>query len=107
MESKNIRVAIYGLGGVGKELVRDLAHRQGIELVGAICRNPQQIGQDIGLLAGLDQPIGVQAFADQTKETDLYEAKPIDVLLHCAGANNARGTFAQVKSCLLYTSRCV
>ena len=100
MESKNIRVAIYGLGGVGKELVRDLAHRQGIELVGAICRNPQQIGQDIGLLAGLDQPIGVQAFADQTKETDLYEAKPIDVLLHCAGANNARGTFAQVKSAL-------
>lgn len=100
IRKKAIKVAIHGLGGVGKELVRDFSKRDDIDIVGVICRNPKQIGFDIGTLSGLEEELGVLVTANQTKEKDLYETTKIDVLIHCAGANNARGTYEQVKSAL-------
>ncbi len=97
---ERIKVAIYGLGGVGKELVRDFNQREDIELVGVIARNPLQIGHDVGILSGLDNKTGITVTANQTKEQDLYETTKIDVLIHCAGANNAKGTFEQVRTAL-------
>jgi 2,4-diaminopentanoate dehydrogenase len=52
------RVAIYGIGFVGKRLVR-LIHEKGWEIVGAYNRAGEKVGQDLGRLAGLDTDIGV------------------------------------------------
>lgn len=100
MNRDTIKVVIYGLGGVGKELVQDFDKRNDLELVGVIARNPNQIGKDVGILSGLEKEIGIKVTSNQTKEKDLYETTKIDVLIHCAGANNARGTYEQVKSAL-------
>ena len=97
---EKIKVAIYGLGGIGKELVRDFSEREDIEIAGVICRNPKQIGRDIGILSDMERELGVIVTANQTKEQDLYEAVKIDVLIHCAGANNAAGTFEQIRTAL-------
>lgn len=98
--AERIKVAIFGLGGVGKELIRDFSNRDDVEIVGVIARNPAQIGKDVGILSGLDKELGLTVTATSAKETDLYEKTKINVLIHCSGANNAKGTFEQVKTAL-------
>jgi 2,4-diaminopentanoate dehydrogenase len=52
------RIAIYGIGFVGKRATR-LIHDKGWQIVAAYNRAGDKVGQDLGRLAGLDKDLGV------------------------------------------------
>jgi 2,4-diaminopentanoate dehydrogenase len=61
------RVIQYGIGPIGTMVVRYLAGRPRIEIVGAVDADPVKIGRDLGDLAGLDAPLGVRVSGDATE----------------------------------------
>ncbi len=71
-----IGVILSGVGGVGRNVTRLLSARPGYEVVAACSRNPNLVGQDVGVLAGVE-PLGVQVVASREEAL----AKPADLLL--------------------------
>lgn len=61
-ESSIARVAVWGVGAMGR-LTAALCLDRGIEVVGAIARNAETVGQDIGTLVGAG-PTGVVVRSD-------------------------------------------
>ncbi len=55
-----IRVFQVATGNVGTEMIKRIAHRPDLELVGLHCYTPEKIGRDAGDIAGVG-PIGVTA----------------------------------------------
>ena len=55
------RVVAWSTGNVGKNVIAGIANRPDLELVGLWVSNPDKIGQDAGVLAGLDRELGVTA----------------------------------------------
>ncbi len=70
-----IRLALCGTGGVGRNVARLAAGRRGLEVVAACSRNPDFVGTDVGELAS-GEPIGVTV-----TDRDTALATPADVLL--------------------------
>lgn len=58
-----LKVVQMGLGPIGNKVTQYLLERESIEIVGAIDTNPEKVGQDVGVLAGLE-PIGVKVTAN-------------------------------------------
>lgn len=58
-----IRIVQVGLGPLGQKIVQQAAARTGIALVGAVDTDPSKIGQDLGLLCGLNRKLGVKVSA--------------------------------------------
>ena len=54
----NPKVAIYGIGFVGAQLVK-LVHTKGWQIVGAYNRAGEKVGKDVGRLAGLEEDLGL------------------------------------------------
>ena len=59
-----IRLIFSGVGGVAKNLTRLLQNRGGIRIVGALTRNPDYAGTDLGVHAGAE-PLGVAISTDR------------------------------------------
>ncbi|HZU04866.1 MAG TPA: dihydrodipicolinate reductase [Chloroflexota bacterium] len=59
-----IRTVHVGLGTVGQLCLRRVASRPGLEVVGAIDPQPALVGQDAGLVAGVERPLGVPITPD-------------------------------------------
>lgn len=76
---REVKVIIYGMGEIGKLVVRALSERRWVKIVGAIDIAESKIGRDIGELAGLDKKLGVIVTPDVDKV--LGETKP-DVVIH-------------------------
>lgn len=76
---REVRVVIYGMGEIGKRVVRALVEKKGVKIVGAIDIAESKIGRDVGELAGLDGRLGVSVSPDADKV--LGETKP-DVVIH-------------------------
>src|SRR5262245_56783192 len=53
-----IRVVHYGLGAIGSSIARLTTAQRGLQVVGAVERDPAQIGRDLGEVIGLAHPIG-------------------------------------------------
>ena len=71
-----IRVALSGVGGVGRNVTRLLSARPGYEVVAAYSRNPELVGRDIGTLAGIESSgVPVSGCRDEAL------AQPADLLL--------------------------
>ena len=64
---RKIRVIQYGLGPIGCQSVQYLIERGHFNLVGAVDSDPQKVGVDVGELAGLKSPLGLDITADSTK----------------------------------------
>ncbi|MFT4658440.1 MAG: hypothetical protein ACI8V4_002631, partial [Ilumatobacter sp.] len=58
MSSLTPRIAVYGVGRYGLDVVR-MATAKGWNVVAAYNRAGDKVGRDIGELAGLDDPLGV------------------------------------------------
>src|SRR4051812_10326886 len=54
----SIRVALFGLGRVGRDVARLIGERADVEIVAACSRNPHHRGRDVGELGGT-APLGV------------------------------------------------
>ena len=74
-----IRVVQVGLGPIGQACVKVLVQKPGIELVGGIDIDPGKVGQDLGVVCGLDHPLGLAVRDDL--EAALAEWRP-QVALH-------------------------
>lgn len=73
-----LRVVIFGLGTLGSGVARILAERDAFEIVGAVCRRPENDRRDVGDIAGIG-PIGVLASRDQDAVLGDVEA---DIVVH-------------------------
>src|SRR5258708_33978051 len=78
--SEPIRVIQYGLGAIGRAAARMAVSRPGIELVGAVDRDPKLAGKDLGEALGLDRKLGV---AVTDKPVILFAQTQADVVIHC------------------------
>ena len=75
---RKIRAIVVGCGNMGRIGVRFLMEK-GIEIVGAYGVNPETLGKDIGIVAGLDKPLGIRISHDLERLID--DTKP-DVAVH-------------------------
>ncbi|BBY38132.1 diacylglycerol kinase [Mycobacterium mantenii] len=57
------RVAAFSTGTIGKLAIRTISRRADLELVGLWVHSPEKVGQDAGVLAGID-PVGITATND-------------------------------------------
>lgn len=58
MENRKIKAIVYGVGTIGRVATRYMIAK-GIAIVGAIDSNPDIVGKDLGVVAGLDSPLNV------------------------------------------------
>ncbi|MCG6918289.1 MAG: dihydrodipicolinate reductase [Deltaproteobacteria bacterium] len=75
---KKIRVVQYGLGPIGCKVVQYLNERAHFEIVGAIDADPKKVGIDLGHLAELSAPLGLNVSANSR---DLLEQVNADVVV--------------------------
>jgi hypothetical protein len=74
---RKIRVIQYGLGPIGQMLTKYLAERPIFEIVGAIDIDPSKVGADVGVLAGLDRPLGIKV---SDKAEGVFEGTDADIV---------------------------
>lgn len=82
--SARVRVLQYGLGPIGRGLVRLVLERPGLELAGAVDIAPDLQGRDLGEVLELGRSLGVKVQGDAAKA--LAKARP-DVVLHATGSH--------------------
>jgi 4-hydroxy-tetrahydrodipicolinate reductase len=76
---KKIRVVQYGVGPIGASIVRLMRQKQALVIVGAIDKDPEKAGRDLGELVGAeDAPWDIKVSADPA---DVL-AHPVDVVVH-------------------------
>jgi 4-hydroxy-tetrahydrodipicolinate reductase len=62
---KKIRVVQYGVGPIGAGIVRLMREKQALEIIGAIDKDPEKAGRDLGELVGApDAPWGIPVSAE-------------------------------------------
>lgn len=62
---KKIRVVQYGVGPIGAGIVRLMREKQALEIIGAIDKDPEKAGRDLGELVGApDAPWGLPVSAE-------------------------------------------
>ena len=88
---KNCKVIIFGLGTVGKDVVKALETKEGIEIVGAL--DKVGAGKDIGEICGLDKELGVKVTDNPDQ---LFSTTEADVLFHLV-TTSAKDTYEQIK----------
>lgn len=72
------RVVMFGLGRVGGGVARLIAASDRFEIVGAVCRRPQNDGRDVGEIVGVG-PLGVLASTDADEVLGSVDA---DIAVH-------------------------
>ena len=75
---KKIKAVIVGCGNMGRIGVKYLLEK-GIEIVGAYGVNPKTLGEDLGIVSGLDKPLDIKISSDL--EGLLKKTNP-DVAVH-------------------------
>ncbi len=66
MLTKKIKVAVWGVGGIGGCAVRELVRIPDVELTSVLVYSDEKDGKDVGLLVGLDA-VGVEATKDVSR----------------------------------------
>jgi 4-hydroxy-tetrahydrodipicolinate reductase len=80
----SIRVLHFGLGPIGAAIVRQVAARRGMSIVGAIDTDPEKVGLDVARVVGLPRRLGIPVRSDVKKA--LKETRP-DVVVHCTSSS--------------------
>ena len=75
-----IKVLHYGLGPIGVAVVKQVAERRGLRIVGAVDIDPMKVGRDLGDVAGLGRPLRVRVSSDAKKT--IKSTRP-DVVVLC------------------------
>ena len=92
MSMQDTRVIIFGIGSVGKEVVKALSIKKGLRIVGALDKGPVA-GRDLGEVAGLGSDLGILISND---EDALFASTKADVLIHTTTTHVA-DTYDQLK----------
>lgn len=86
------RVIIFGIGSVGKEVVKALLTKKGLKIVGALDKGPIA-GRDLGDVVGLGRDLGVII---SNNEDALFASTKADVLIHTT-TTHVGDTYEQLK----------
>jgi 4-hydroxy-tetrahydrodipicolinate reductase len=76
---KIINVVQYGLGAMGKSMVRLVANKANLMYVGAVSKSGRYSGMDLGEVSGLRERLGITVTSSLEKA---LEGIKVDVLLH-------------------------
>ena len=79
-----IKVLHFGLGPIGSGVVRQVAGRKGMKIVGAVDIDPAKIGRDLGEVAGVERSLRVKVSGDAKKA--IKAARP-DVVVLCTSSS--------------------
>src|ERR1700688_78137 len=79
-----IRVLHFGLGPIGASIVRQVAAKPGVKIVGGVDIDPAKAGRDLGDVAGLSRRLGLRVYDNAAKA--LKACKP-DVVVHCTSSS--------------------
>src|SRR3954451_13940092 len=80
----SIRVLHFGLGPIGCSIVKQVAGREGLKIVGAIDVDPAKVGRDLGDVAGLTSRLGINVQDDVART--LKRARP-DIVIHATSSS--------------------
>src|SRR5262245_27267899 len=80
----NIRVMHFGLGPIGAAIVKQVAQRPGLKIVGGIDNDPAMEGRDLGDVVGFKKRLGVIVSGDAKKA--MKAARP-DVVVLCTSSS--------------------
>jgi hypothetical protein len=83
----DIRVLHFGLGPIGAAIVKQVAARPGLKIVGAVDVDPAKIGRDLGDVVGLTRRIGVRVHDNAGKA---LKAARADIAVHCTSSSLRR-----------------
>lgn len=72
------RVLVWGLGAMGSGVARNVSQKEGLRLVGAVEKDPQKIGRDLGEYLGAEKT-GRQIYSDVEKAVS--ETRPDIVVI--------------------------
>jgi hypothetical protein len=93
---KKIRVVQYGVGPIGASIVRLMRQKQALVIAGAIDKDPEKAGRDLGEVVGADDaPWGVTVSADSSEVL----SHPTDVVVH-ATSSFLTDVASQIMECL-------
>jgi 4-hydroxy-tetrahydrodipicolinate reductase len=79
-----IKVLHVGLGPIGTAIVRQVAARKGMKVVGAVDIDQAKVGRDLGEVAGLERPLKVKVSGDLRKA---IKATRPDVAVLCTSSS--------------------
>jgi 2,4-diaminopentanoate dehydrogenase len=79
----NIRVLHFGLGPIGAAIVKQIAARPGLKIVGAIDVDAAKVGRDLGDVVGFGKRLGLRVQDNAAKA--LKAARP-DIVVHCTSS---------------------
>ena len=83
MAKRKIRVVQYGVGPIGAAVVRLMRTKNALELAGAIDKDPEKVGKDLGELVGAeDAPWGIGVYADASEVLN----QGVDLVMHCTSS---------------------
>lgn len=92
-----INVLHIGLGPVGAAVVRQVARRKGMKIVGAVDVDPAKAGRDLGDVCGMRRKLGVTVLDDITKA--IKALKP-DIAVLCTDPAQLRKVLPQIEQIL-------
>ena len=81
---RSIRVLHVGLGPIGAAIVKQVAGRSGLKIVGGIDIDPAKVGRDLGDVVGLNRRLKVKVSGDAART--LKSARP-DVVVLCTSSS--------------------
>jgi hypothetical protein len=85
--TSKIRVVSFGVGVIGREVVRHIIKKQTwIELVGALDNDPKKVGRDLGDVVGLGKELGITISNDPKA---LFSDTKVDVVIHTTSSHFA------------------
>lgn len=91
-----VKTVHMGLGPIGLGILRMVAAKPWAEIAGGTDINPDFLGQDLGVMAGI-APMGVPV---SLNFVSVGTAGTADVVIHCAGSFLRRGALEQVLEAL-------
>lgn len=86
-ETGALRIAVVGLGPIGREVVRWATRRPGIEVVGAADIDPTLAGGDLGIVTGVE---ALQGRTVHERLEVLLDEVPLDVMVQTSGSRFLR-----------------
>ena len=82
--SEQIKVIQYGIGPIGSIITRFISEKTKLKIIGAVDKDENKQGKDLGELAGMDKALGVKVVKDLTHLTKDNQAE-IAVLTTTSG----------------------
>ncbi len=82
--NQSIRVIAYGLGAIGRSAAQLVLQKQSMQLVGAVDRDPQLVGRDLGEVLDLGRSLGLPI---TDKPAVLFGQVQADAVIHCTSSS--------------------